>query len=272
MAANKRMFNAAITESDAFLDLPHRSQTLYFHLAMNADDDGFVGSPKRVMRTLSLEESDYAVLLEKRFILSFESGVCVIKHWRINNNKIQTDRYSSTKYTDEKALVILKENGAYTECKQPVNKPLTESIQTVNTLSTKSRVEENRVEKNTLAGKPASVPNKKVPSPKKEKAPVEYYTKERLEEVLTDMEKTPHLDLIATYIREKPVTIENSQQLSLVITRFCKVASEMVGAYSNDQVFTAIDKIKKDNKWKERKGEVVTDWTLETVLKTLVKN
>ena len=132
MAANKRMFNVAITESDAFLDLPHRSQTLYFHLAMNADDDGFIGSPKRIVRSLDLDENDYSVLVQNRFLLTFESGVCVVKHWHINNNKIQKDRYCATKYTEEKALLILKENGAYTESIQSVNKPLTECKQNVN--------------------------------------------------------------------------------------------------------------------------------------------
>ena len=126
-----------------------------------------------------------------------------------------------------------------------------------------------------LAGKPAlpqSSPKKKVakePKPKKENVT---YTKESLELVLDEMEKTPHLDLIATYIREKPVTVENSQQLNLIISRFCKVASDMVGAYTNEQVFKAIDKIKKDNVWRKRKGEEEIDWTMETLLKTLVKN
>ncbi len=107
------MFSLKIVDTDAFLDMPPTSQLLYFHLAMRADDDGFVSNPKKIMRTIGSNEDDIKVLLGKSFIIPFESGVCVIKHWRINNY-IQADRYAPTNYLDEKKQLKIKENGSYT--------------------------------------------------------------------------------------------------------------------------------------------------------------
>ena len=111
--AHRRMFSPDIVDSDAFLDMPQSSQLLYFHLAMRADDDGFI-SPKKVMRLVNANNDDLKVLLTKRFLLPFESGVVVIKHWLIHN-LIRKDRYKETLYLEEKKLLKVKENGAYTE-------------------------------------------------------------------------------------------------------------------------------------------------------------
>lgn len=108
------MFSKSITESDAFLDMPLSTQALYFHLSMNADDDGFVNSPKRVQRLVGASEDDLKLLIAKRFVLAFESGIIVIKHWKIHN-WIRKDRYRPTQYQEELSLLLLKENGAYTE-------------------------------------------------------------------------------------------------------------------------------------------------------------
>ena len=87
------------------------------------------------------------------------------------------------------------------------------------------------------------------------------------------MEKKPnsHLDIIASFIREKGVKIENSKQLSTVITRYCKVAQQLAGAYTNEQIFGAVKKIKSDNAWRLKKGQQEVDYTLETILKQLTK-
>ena len=111
--AQRRMFSPDIVDSDAFLDMPISSQALYFHLAMRADDDGFI-SPKKIMRLINVGNDDLKVLLTKRFLLPFESGVVVIKHWLIHN-LIRKDRYKETRYIDEKRTLKIKENGAYTE-------------------------------------------------------------------------------------------------------------------------------------------------------------
>ena len=119
--AERRMFAKCITESDAFLDMPLSTQALYFHLGMVADDDGFVSSPKKITRSISASEDDLKLLIAKRFILTFESGVVVIKHWKMNNY-IAKDRYKPTVYIEEKSLIELKDNNSYTECIQPVYK------------------------------------------------------------------------------------------------------------------------------------------------------
>lgn len=110
--ANKRMFTMKIVDSDAFLDMPLSAQCLYFHLNMRADDDGFVGNPKRVMKIVNASEDDLKLLVIKKFVLTFDDGVIVIKHWRMHNTLSQ-NRYHETQYLDEKSLLKIKENGSY---------------------------------------------------------------------------------------------------------------------------------------------------------------
>ncbi len=111
--AERRMFTDKITESDVFLDMPLSTQALYFHFCMNADDDGFVKNPKRIQRMLGASDDDCKLLVMKRFVLPFESGVIVIKHWRMHN-LLRKDRYKPTEYIEEKSMLKIKENGAYT--------------------------------------------------------------------------------------------------------------------------------------------------------------
>lgn len=107
------MFAKTIIDSDAFLDMPLSTQALYFHLSMRADDDGFLNNAKKILRTIGAAPNDYDLLVAKRFIIQFEDGICVIKHWRIHNY-IQKDRYKPTIYQEEKACLIEKENKSYT--------------------------------------------------------------------------------------------------------------------------------------------------------------
>lgn len=106
------MFSDEIIATDAFLDMPSGSQLLYFHLGIRADDDGFISSPKMVMRILGSTEDELKVLFLKKFLLAFDSGVCVVKHWRINN-QLRKDRYSETKYITEKSQLYIRPNGSY---------------------------------------------------------------------------------------------------------------------------------------------------------------
>jgi hypothetical protein len=112
--AERRMFAKTIIDSDIFLEMPISAQALYFHLGMRADDDGFVNNPKKIQRMASCSDDDFRTLCVKQFVIPFESGICVIKHWRIHNY-IRPDRYKETKYMDEKAALAIKENGSYTE-------------------------------------------------------------------------------------------------------------------------------------------------------------
>ena len=111
--AERRMFAKTIVLSDAFLDLPMSARCLYFTLGMLADDDGFVNAPRSIMRQCGASDDDMKLLIAKKFVLIFDSGVIVIKHWRINNY-LRNDRYAETKYKDEKATLATDENGAYT--------------------------------------------------------------------------------------------------------------------------------------------------------------
>lgn len=117
--AQRRMFSLKIVDSDAFMDMSQTAQLLYFHLAMRADDDGFVGNPKRIMRMVGTNDDDIKILLAKRFLLGFESGVVVIKHWRVHN-LIRKDIYTETDYKLEKATLGLNESEAYTEMRNGV--------------------------------------------------------------------------------------------------------------------------------------------------------
>ena len=111
--AEKRMFAKTIIDSDAFLDMPLSAQALYFHLVMRADDDGFVNAPKKVQRVVGASDDDAKILIAKRFLIPFDSGVIVIKHWRIHN-VIRADRKHETAYQEELAMLTTKGNGAYT--------------------------------------------------------------------------------------------------------------------------------------------------------------
>ncbi len=111
--AERRMFAKTIIDSDAFLDMPLSTQALYFHLSMRADDDGFINNTKKVQRMLGCSDDDMKILLSKNFVIPFDTGVCVIKHWKIHN-LIQKDRYKPTIYGEHKEQLSLKDNNVYT--------------------------------------------------------------------------------------------------------------------------------------------------------------
>ena len=110
--AQRRMFNKKITETDLFLDMPMSAQCLYFHLNMSADDDGFIGNVKTVKRMIGASDDDLKILMAKEFIIPFESGVVVIKDWKIHNY-IRSDRYAETVYLEEKRQLSVSDNGRY---------------------------------------------------------------------------------------------------------------------------------------------------------------
>lgn len=160
--AERRMFAKTIIDSDSFLDMPLSAQALYFHLSMRADDDGFINNPKKIQRMVGCADDDMRLLVAKAFIIPFESGVVVIKHWRINNY-IRNDRYKPTNYTEEMAQLQVKENGAYTE-KLPLGIPNGYQMDTQVRLGKVRDIKEKdsltRVEKERQPDKPSS------PSPK----------------------------------------------------------------------------------------------------------
>lgn len=84
--AKKRMISTRIIDSDTFIDLSATAQNLYFHLCLRADDDGFIDNSKSIMRIVGCSDDDLKLLVEKKFLISFDSGVVVIRHWRVHNN------------------------------------------------------------------------------------------------------------------------------------------------------------------------------------------
>lgn len=110
--AKRRMFSLDVVDTDTFLDMPASTQALYFHLGMRADDDGFVASPRKITTMVNCSNDDLKLLLSKGFIIPFDSGVCLVRDWKINNN-IRTDRYKPTQYLTERNSVETTENGAY---------------------------------------------------------------------------------------------------------------------------------------------------------------
>ena len=143
--AERRMFAKTIVDSDMFIDMPMSARLLYYDLAMRADDDGFVNSPKKIMRFVGASMDDMNVLIAKQFIIPFESGVVVIKHWKIHNY-IQKDRYKATSYQAEKESLTLKNGTYYTDDLPDVSNLDTECIQDVYSLDTQVRLGKDRLE------------------------------------------------------------------------------------------------------------------------------
>lgn len=144
--ANRRMFSMKIVDTDAFLDMPQSAQLLYFHLAMRADDDGFVASPKKIMRMLGSNDDDIKVLVSKKFVIPFESGVCVIKHWLIHNY-IQTDRYQPTQWVKEKEQLLIDDKTKKYSLNRGQSEMDTKCIQDVSKVDTQVRLGKVRLGK-----------------------------------------------------------------------------------------------------------------------------
>ena len=154
------MFAQQIIDSDAFLDMPLSAQALYFHLSMRADDDGFINNPKKIQRMLGCSDDDLKLLLAKSFVLAFDSGVIVIKHWRIHNT-IRQDRYKPTADKEELSMLLIKENKSYSFGLPSGNQVATNGIpsdnqmdadgfQVVGNLETQIRLDKIRLDKTRL--------------------------------------------------------------------------------------------------------------------------
>ena len=143
--AQRRMFSKKITETDLFLDMPMSSQCLYFHLNMSADDDGFIGNAKTIRRMIGASEDDLKLLLAKEFLFPFDSGVVVVKDWKIHNY-IRSDRYNETVYQEEKKQLKQLENGRY-----EIGIP--NVIPEVHQMDTQVRLGKDRLGKDNTTGK-----------------------------------------------------------------------------------------------------------------------
>lgn len=169
--AQRRMFSLEVVDTDLFLDLPASSQSLYFHLGMRADDDGFVSNPRKITAMVNCSLDDLRLLMSKQFVIPFDSGVCVIRDWK-TNNYIQKDRYHPSRYVEEKKRLALAETGTYTLLDTPC-------VQNVSILDTEVRLESGKDRKGKSdigADKPPRTRSQFVPPTLEE---VTLYVKER---------------------------------------------------------------------------------------------
>ena len=143
--AEKRMFSSNVIDSDAFLDMSPTARLLYYDMGMRADDDGFIDSPKKIMRIIGASDSDLKELIDNGFVLRFDSGVIVIRHWYVNN-RVRRDTYHETIYTEEKSMLLLEKNNVY----QLRNDSVTDTLQTRNEIGSQNRVDKSRLEKDRL--------------------------------------------------------------------------------------------------------------------------
>lgn len=232
--AERRMFAKTIIDSDAFLDMPLSAQCLYFHLSMRADDDGFVNNPKKIQRMIGASDDDCRLLALKKFIIAFESGVIVIKHWKIHNY-IRTDRYKSTTYIDEKSMLIQDENNAYTLDNSDLD---TIGIPNDNQRLTQDRIGKERIGKDSIT--------------------VSEDTVCQTETVRPDIK--PVVDAwnaLSNDTAIKPISkmLSTSKRYQMLVAR--------IKEYSLDDVLKAIEKIKQSDflKGNNNKGWIITfDW------------
>lgn len=168
--AERRMFAKTIIDSDAFIEMPMSARLLYYDLSMRADDDGFNNSPRKVMRTIGASTDDLNILIARKFIIPFENGVVVIKHWRIHNY-IRKDTYNETPYKEQKALLEYDENNAYRLISDdnflPIAEPSTSRGRAVDEPWTQDRLGKESIDKDSI----------------EDKAPQKRFTKPTIEEV-----------------------------------------------------------------------------------------
>ena len=230
--AEKRMFAKTIVLSDAFLDMPMSARCLYFTLGMLADDDGFVSSPKGIMRQCGASVDDLNILIAKRYVLTFDSGIIVIKHWRINNY-LRQDRYTPTTYVEEKETLSLDAKGAYVEAGEaPV-------------------------------GIPPGIPPVDHPV---------YPDKDRLDKDSEDKERIDSTEPVGSVCRTKDVRRITEAWNSLGLQQLTKMTSDSkrggmlrarVNEYGVDKVLEAIEKVRNSDflKGQNKSGFIITfEW------------
>mgnify|MGYP007031186994 CR=1 FL=1 len=236
--AKKRMFSLQIVDTDAFLDMPSSSQLLYYHMAMRADDEGFIGNPKRIMRMTGASEDDYKVLVAKKFIIPFESGVCVIKHWLVHNT-IRMDRFGGTTYLKEKAQLVLKDNKAY---KLVDISPEIDGLPNGNQMVPQVKLSKVNISKDSIA----------------ETSSAPFSFKEEIQKMEDSLRRD--LNVIALYFSHRKPDIKDKPQLSVAIKRHLRPAKDLA-VFTDNQILKGFELASKQT----------PEWTLETVVKMLTK-
>lgn len=153
------MFSKSVVKTDAFLDMPLSTQALYFHLGMEADDEGFISNPKQVMRSVGASPDDYRVLMAKGLVFTFDSGICIIRDWKVNNY-LRSDRFKPTQYLEEKSHVVTLPNRVYSlDFSACLPSGIPTDYQVVDERYTQYRIDKNRIDKGSAEGtdKPSAV-------------------------------------------------------------------------------------------------------------------
>lgn len=174
--AERRMFAKNVIDSDLFLDMPLSTQALYFHLAMRADDDGFVNNPKKIVRMIGADNDSLRILIEKSFLIPFETGIVVIRHWKVHNY-IRRDTYKETSYKGEKSLLCVDESDLYNARDDAVTVPSQLRDDAVDGSLTQVRLGKDRIGKDRIEDSKGGENSPPAPTPSKR------FTKPTLEEV-----------------------------------------------------------------------------------------
>ena len=245
--AEKRMFSKRVIDTDEFLDMPATAQMLYFHLSMNADDDGFVGKPKTIMRMCRASQDDLTVLLGKQFVISFDTGVIVIRHWRIHNY-LRKDTYHPTIYEREKSMLCLDKSDAYSlDHNDAVTSPLRIRDESV---TNPSQVRDESVDVDKVSKDKVREDKVREDKKRKDKDREDKKRKEDLFETLLPNYQIsePLADKIREYLRyRKEQHRFTFQEVSL--TAFLKKAEKAEQQYGSTAVMSCFDKTI-SNGWK----------------------
>lgn len=280
--AERRMFSKTIIDSDLFLDMPLSAQALYFHLSMRADDDGFLNNAQKIIRMTNATKNDYDLLLLKRFIIRFEDGICVIKHWRIHNY-IRSDRYKPTIYQDKIKRLSIEENKSYVLSEENTNAGIPDGYQMDTQVSIekdkldKTRTGEERVIKDSLLNSEEnknilSEPDQKVFDEDKIKSAenkvikLDKYTSEENSDKSNIGERSSRNSGIEERVTDeqlnKIVKMWNSMKISRIATiknKRLKLVSERIKENGIETFFKAIEKV---NNSDFLKGENKRDWII----------
>lgn len=262
------MFSPQIVDSDAFLDMSSTAQNLYFHLGMRADDDGFVGNPKKVSRIIGSNDDDLKLLLAKRFIIGFENGIVVIKHWRMNN-LVRKDWYKPTQYIDQKRTLFLKEDGSYTEDSTKgvplVNEPLTKMEHFVLVGKVRLGKVTNTRETDVSHKQITSLSEEKlIPSPEKMEGLRKVEAPFSFEEYVEKLSKSDkYVDqIIGIYWKSKGFTFGNIKQARDQFKADIKYARTLE-AYERQQIVQTILFVKEDAE------KIGYEWKISTLVKKI---
>lgn len=257
--ARKRMFDLEVVDTDLFLEMPQSTQNLYFHLGMRADDDGFVSNPKKIIRTIGANEDDLKILFSKQFVIPFESGIVVIRHWKLNNY-LRKDRHTDTIYKEEMKQLVEDENGVY-------NLDTKVGIPDVNQNTTNGlhSIEENSKEKISIDKNSSSSVNNILYNPKAEKLQqimietIGTTNINNIKECIDYLEKLP-LELIEYALRKTARVEHPSWQYTIPILE----------SYI-DKGLKTIDEVKADDLKHKTKNAISVDETEEEKIARKIK-